>query len=158
MTDYVNTDNLKKLGLDVLKTSAGIMAVNMSGLSQMVRDRVGTQNRYLSYGADGLIYAAVREGVDYLSGEQTVLNGDLNGYIDNIAFMSLWTATASESGLIGFGYNQISNLSPLDAKMNLALTEGVVISSGTVVSDMLDKSPMVPEQLKLVRHVTRLWA
>ena len=151
-------DQVRNIAWDTLKTTTGIVAVNMAGIPQMVRNAVpNTDLKPMAYGADGLLYAGVSEGVDYLSGDNsTIVNGDWYGYIDNIAFMGVASAVVNETGMVKFAYDQLNNVSPLGRDMNLNLTEGLVISSARVVGDLIERSPQVPDQIKYLRHPTRL--
>jgi hypothetical protein len=149
-------EQAKGVGINVLKTTGGVMAINIAGVPSMVRNAVGT-NKILSYGADGLIYGLVADGVDYVSGSNTSLfTGDYWGFVDDVVFMTVVSAVCSETNLVTMAYNQIANVSPLDRDMNLNLVEGALISTGRALGDLIDSNPQFPDAIHKIRHVTRL--
>jgi hypothetical protein len=150
-------NQVQNMAWETAKSTAGIMLYNLSGAPDMLRNAVPSDLKLATYAVDGLGYALVGEGVDWMTGNtSTIVDGDWYGYIDNVAFMGVVAGISNESGLVTFAFNQIKNVSPLDFKMNLAITEGLVISSGRAVGDLIDNMPNVPSQLKLLRHPTRL--
>jgi len=149
-------DQVKDIGWDALKSTTGIIAINMAGVPSMVRKMIPSDIKPAGYLADGVIYALVGEGIDYFSGDQsTIINGDWYGYIDNIAFMGVASGVVNESGISNIALQQISNVSPFDEEMNLNLTEGLVVSAARAIGDFIDITPL-PDQIKYLRHPTRL--
>ena len=150
-------DQVRDIAWDTLKTTAGIVAINVAGVPQKIRDMMPSDAKPVSYAVDGVTYALVSEGTDYLSGDpSTIVQGDWYGYIDNVAFMGVVSAVSNETGLVKFAYDQLGNISPLGDEMNINITEGLVVSSGRAIGDMIDRTPQIPDQIKYLRHPTRL--
>lgn len=149
-------EQAKVIAWDVAKTTGGIVAVNMAGIPASVRQMAGS-NKFASYGADGLIYASVSEGVNVLTSDQSkLMSGDYYGYLDDVSFMAGLSLIAGEGKLVEQAFNLVKTVSPLDDNINIALVEGGIISTGRFVGDMVDRNPNIPDALKTFRHITRL--
>ena len=150
---------LKREGVNVVKYGGGVMIANLSGLSGMVRDKVGQKNKVMIYGSDGLVYSSVSEGVDMAFGDPNTLiqHGDVAGFVDLAVFLSLVSAGVNESGLVRTVFDAVSGISPLDREINLALVEGGIVAGGRIIGEYIDRTPMIPDIVKYGRHITRLW-
>lgn len=129
-------DNLKSLGYDILKTSAGVFVVRAANLPEMAESYLPGPTQRL---ADGVLYSTSREVVNIVSeGESKLTNGDWIGLLDNIAFFTALSVGVNESGVGGAIVNAVNSVSPLQSNQNLIIAEGAIVSLGTVTAQYLD--------------------
>jgi hypothetical protein len=156
--DFTSTEGLKNLGMDILKTTASVMAVRMSGVGDYAQNVLGASGKLSGYAVDGLTYALSNELVDYFTeGSSTLSRMDYIRYADNVVFFGAVSAASSETGAVKFAYENFRKVSPLEDEMNKNLVEGLVVSTGRVGSNMILSSPANNDVFRMIRSpVTRI--
>ena len=133
-----DTETLKAVGYDALKTSAGVFSVRMLDIPDRISSVAPNVPLLGPHAVNGAAYALSRDVVDKVSGGPSkILNGDYMGILDNSFFFSFASYGAGMSGLSQGLVGMVQNV-PLDTNMQLALVEGATITGATVVANYLD--------------------
>lgn len=134
------TDTLKSFAWETLKTTGAVFAVNMTPLPQFL-NRSLPQNPVGVHLAKGSSYAVSKTLVDQLTnGASHISNMDYVGLLDDATFFSILSGVVDKSDLNLMAYNAVSTVSPLSQQMNVDIVDGLTISGGTLVANLLDLS------------------
>ena len=139
-------------GYDVLKTTASVMAVDMT-VKPLIKNAIPPNMVGAAYAADGVNYALASDVVDYFTeGSSKLLDGQYFNFADDALYYGLLSGGVDQSGVALQAYEQIKNVSPLSDNVNVALTNGLIVSGGRVVMHMVDTNPNTPDVLKMIRR------
>ena len=137
---------------DVLKTTASVMAVDMT-VKPVIKKAIPPNMVAASYATDGVNYALASDVVDYFTeGSSKLLDGQYFNFADDALYYGLLSGGIDQSGVAVQAYQQIKNVSPLSNNLNIALTNGLIVSGGRVAMYMVDTNPNTPDVLKMIRR------
>ena len=132
------TDTLKFYAYDTLKTTGAIMAVSALNIPGYLSGVLPSGNPGL-YLADGLSFGLARDLVNQITyGGSNLGNMNYIGLLDDIAYFSIASGVADNTGVNMMLYNSVSQVSPLSQNMNIGLANGALISGATAVANLLD--------------------
>ena len=134
------TDTLKTFAWETVKTTGAIFAVNMTPLPSYLTSAL-PKNPVGVHLAKGSSYAVAKTLVDQLTnGNSHVSNMDYIGLLDDASFFSILSGVVDKSDLNLMAYNAVASVSPLSQEMNIDIVDGLTISGGTLVANLLDVS------------------
>lgn len=134
------TDTLKTFAWETLKTTGAVFAVNMTPLPEYL-NRALPKNPVGVHLAKGSSYALSKTLVDQLTnGSSHVSTMDYIGLLDDASFFSIVSGVVDKSDLNLMAYNAVASVSPLSQQMNIDVVDGLTISGGTLVANLLDYS------------------
>ena len=142
----------QSFGYDVLKTTASVMAVDMTA-KPVIKKAIPKDLVAGAYASDGVMYALSSDIVDYFTeGSSKLLDGQYFNFADDALYFGLLSGAVDQTDVGVMMYDQIRNVVPLSQDMNIALTNGLVVSGGRVVMQMVDTNPNTPDVIKMVRR------
>lgn len=134
------TDTLKTFAWETVKATGSIFAVNMTPLPQYL-SRALPQNTVGVHLAKGSSYALAKALVDQLTnGQSHISNMEYVALLDDATFFSILSGAVDKSDLNLMAYNAVASVSPLSQQLNIDLVDGLTISGGTLIANLLDFS------------------
>ena len=136
MSNYVAT--LQNIAYDAVKTTAAVMAVNMT-VGQPIKNQFGTTNPIAEYAADGVCYALAGDLVNIVTGAPSdLLNMRYTRFLDNCLFMGEVAVGADKTGATNLALNTMRNFNlPLSESMQYDIAQGIIISSARELANII---------------------
>lgn len=136
----MNIETAKQFGITTLKNTAGLMIVEFTGLPDYLRKSL-PNNKIGLYTSTGATYGTALEGVDLLfNGSSNLSKGNYMSVLDNVGFLSCFSAGVDMSNIDSMIANTVTKISPLSEDMTMKLIEGGLMSAGLLTANILDQS------------------
>lgn len=134
----LNTENLKTLGLETLKTTAAITAVNALDVPRMISNAV-PNNKLGQHTATGASYALANDTVRFFTTRRSnILEMKPWDVADDVAFFSIVSGVATESGGAVKVYELTRPFLPFGEDMNRNLVDGLIVAGASLTANYLD--------------------
>lgn len=141
MAQYL--DYAKNIAWDTVKTTAAVMAVNMT-VSRPIHDMIPSNNIVVAYGADGACYALASEVVElFTGGNSNLKNMQYTKFMDDALFMGVVAGTTEQAGLAQFALKTIDTANlPLSTPTKVNIVQGLTVASARELSKIIESSEL----------------
>ena len=136
----MNTENLKTLAFETLKTTAAITAVNALNVPRMIGEAV-PKNKIGRHAATGASYALANDAVRFFTTRKSnILEMKPWDVADDVAFFSIVSGVATETGGAVKVYETLKTVLPFEDDMKKNVVDGLIVAGASLTANFMDIS------------------